>query len=123
MKRSFEPKRYFLIIKEWVTFVKTLFIMAAFIFLFALNSNAEFTESCFTKNVNLHKLLPEIVGELKKNANSQIYTHQNLHDYMDGAAEYYLNSGLVCLFVQEYQKDQQILNLEIYHFQDSVQTK
>ena len=123
MKRSFEPKKYFLIKKEWVTFVMTLSVMAVLLFGFILNSNAQLTENCFTKNVNLHKLLPEIVGELKKDANSQIYTHKNLYDYMDGGAEYYLNSGLVCLFVQEYQKDQQILNLEIYHFKDSVQTR
>jgi hypothetical protein len=59
-------------------------------------------------------LFPEIEG-WKRSGNIQVFTSENLFDYIDGAAELYLNYDFHQLQVAEYQdQEETIIAIEIY---------
>jgi hypothetical protein len=63
---------------------------------------------------DLAKLFPDIVGWQKKGA-VETFSAENLYEYIDGAAENFLNYDFKQLAVQNYTNDQgQALNAEIY---------
>jgi hypothetical protein len=58
-------------------------------------------------------MFPELKG-YKKNTDFQVFTPDNLWDFINGAAETYLAYGFVDLHVAEYKKGKNVIKLEIY---------
>ena len=64
-------------------------------------------------------MFPELSG-YKKNTDFQVFTPDNLWDFINGAAETYLAYGFVDLHVAEYKKGKNIIKLEIYRQNDHL---
>ena len=64
-------------------------------------------------------MFPELSG-YKKNTDFQVFTPDNLWDFINGAAETYLAYGFVDLHVAEYKKGKNIIKLEIYRQSDHL---
>jgi hypothetical protein len=62
-------------------------------------------------------MFPELPG-YKKNTDFQVFTPDNLWDFINGAAETYLAYGFVDLHVAEYKKGKNVVKLEIYRHSD-----
>jgi hypothetical protein len=62
---------------------------------------------------------PELSG-YKKNTDFQVFTPDNLWDFINGAAETYLAYGFVDLHVAEYKKGKNVIKLEIYRHSDHI---
>lgn len=67
----------------------------------------------FYSLVRAQIIFPETKGWSKKN--TEVYDAENLWEYIDGAADYYLNYGFVRLDVAEYQRtEEEYFKVEIY---------
>lgn len=65
-------------------------------------------------------LLPEVAG-WKKSGQADVYKPSNLYEYIDGAAELYLNFGFEELAVQNYENGKkQEITIEVYRHRDTV---
>jgi hypothetical protein len=62
-------------------------------------------------------MFPDLSG-YKKNTDFQVFTPDNLWDFINGAAETYLAYGFVDLHVAEYKKGKNVIKLEIYRHAD-----
>ena len=62
-------------------------------------------------------MFPDLSG-YKKNTDYQVFSPDNLRDFIDGAAETYLAYGFVDLHVAEYKKGKNVIKIEIYRHSD-----
>jgi len=62
-------------------------------------------------------MFPELKG-YKKSTDFQVFTPDNLWDFINGAAETYLAYGFVDLHIAEYKKGKNVIKLEIYRHND-----
>jgi hypothetical protein len=62
-------------------------------------------------------MFPELKG-YKKSTDFQVFTPDNLWDYINGAAETYLAYGFVDLHIAEYKKGKNVIKLEVYRHND-----
>lgn len=62
-------------------------------------------------------LFPELKG-YKSVSDYQVYTPDDLWNYIDGAADVYLTLGFIDLHINEYVKGKQSLKAEVYRFGD-----
>jgi hypothetical protein len=75
----------------------------------------------FYNLVNAQVTFPETKGWSKKN--TEVYDVENLWEYIDGAADYYLNYGFVRLDVAEYQRSaEEYFKVEIYQHSSELNT-
>jgi hypothetical protein len=62
-------------------------------------------------------MFPDLSG-YKKNTDFQVFTPDNLWDFINGAAETYLAYGFADLHIAEYKKGKNVIKLEIYRHND-----
>ncbi len=66
---------------------------------------------------DVYKLFPNL-GGWEKEFNYEVYTPNDLWDYIDGAADAYLSQEFVDLHIAEYSKGQDVIRAEIYRHKD-----
>ncbi len=88
----------------------TLFLLLGLGLLF---SNA------LAKGENLEALFPaeKQIAPWQKDGAFQYYAGKNLRNYLDGGADIYLEYGFRSVGVQAYKKEQQNLQIEVYHME------
>lgn len=97
-----------------------LLIIAIFLLLFILNIESVQTQDGLNSLKIINQLLPEN-GEIPswiKSGSAKIYTIDNLFDYINGAAEIYLEYNFKQVLTQEYVFDDQSIKVDIYEMID-----